>query len=180
MYDDQHLILRPATAQDLTALLSLMDSILGWLVERGRTEQWGAVPFSQIPGFPQRFQEWTSQGAITVAERGGTPVGLLALAPAVPPHIPPGLLPQNTLFVHVIMSDRGPAGQGVGQALLEEASRRAEAHQAPGVALDHWAGNADLDRIYDKHGYVKVGEYTVEKDGRTTLNTVRILHLQSA
>ncbi|MEV0617394.1 GNAT family N-acetyltransferase [Nonomuraea sp. NPDC050404] len=180
MPDDQHLILRPATAQDLTALLALMDSILGWLVARGRTEQWGAVPFSQMPGFPERFTEWTSQGAITVAERGGNPVGLLALAPAVPPHIPSGLLPRGALFVHVIMSDRGPAGQGVGQALLAEASRRAEARQAPGVGLDHWAGNADLDRVYDKHGYVKVGEYEVNDDGRTALNSVRIRHLQPA
>ncbi|WP_052423226.1 GNAT family N-acetyltransferase [Nonomuraea candida] len=177
MSDDQHLTLRPATTRDVPALLSLMDSILAWLVARGRTEQWGTVPFSRIPGFENNLTEWTSRGVITVAERGGAPVGVLALAPAVPPHIPSGLLPPGALFVHTVMSARGPAGRGAGEALLREASRRAEAQGAPGVGLDHWAGSPELDRIYDRHGYVKVGEYKSEKDGRAVLNTVRIRHL---
>jgi GNAT superfamily N-acetyltransferase len=178
MSDDQHLTLRTATAQDIPALLSLMDSILTWLVARGRAEQWGTVPFSRIPGFTNRFTQWTSQGVITLAERAGTPAGLLALAPAIPPHIPAGSLPEGTLFVHTVMSDRGPTGKGAGQLLLNEAIRQAAVRGAPGVGLDHWAGSTELDRIYDKHGFARVGTYEAkEEDGRRVLNTVRIHHL---
>ncbi|MBB6550818.1 GNAT family N-acetyltransferase [Nonomuraea rubra] len=178
MSDDQHLTLRPATTRDVPALLALMDAILTWLVARGRTEQWGTVPFSRLPGFPELFTGWTSQGAITTAERGGTCVGLLALAPAPPPYIPPGLIPGGAVFIHTIMSARGPAGHGVGHALLEEAARRAGAQGAPALALDHWAGSAELDQIYDKHGFVKTGEYEDDQDGGPAkLNTVRVRHL---
>ncbi|MEV1003132.1 GNAT family N-acetyltransferase [Nonomuraea sp. NPDC050202] len=178
MSDDQHLTLRPATTQDIPALLALMDSVLTWLVARGRTEQWGTVPFSRLPGFPELFTGWTSQGAITTAERGGPCVGLLALAPAPPPRIPPGLIPEGALFIHTIMSARGPTGRGVGRALLAEAARQARAHGAPALGLDHWAGSAELDQIYDKHGFVKAGECEGGKAGpTTTLNTVRARHL---
>ncbi|GAA4930183.1 GNAT superfamily N-acetyltransferase [Nonomuraea thailandensis] len=178
MSDDQHLILRPATTHDIPALLALMDSVLTWLVARGHTEQWGTVPFSRIPGFPELFTGWTSQGAITTAERGDTCVGLLALAPAPPPRIPPGLIPDGALFIHTIMSTRSPAGQGVGHALLEEAARQARSHGSPALGLDHWAGSAELDQIYDKHGFARTGDYEDGKDGlTTTLNTVRVRHL---
>ncbi|UBU08295.1 GNAT family N-acetyltransferase [Nonomuraea gerenzanensis] len=180
MSDDQHITLRPATPHDIPALLALMDSVLAWLVARGRTEQWGTVPFSRIPGFPELFTTWTAQGAITTAERATTCVGLLALAPTPPPRIPPSLIPDGALFIHTVMSARGPSGQGVGRALLEEAARQAESSGAPAVGLDHWAESAELDRIYEQHGFVKAGTCEETKDGRTTLNTVRVRHLSPA
>lgn len=63
---------RQATAADTLALMSLMDSVLKWLVARGRPEQWGKTPFSQLPGFSERFADWVSQGVVTLAERNGT------------------------------------------------------------------------------------------------------------
>ncbi|MGR6918888.1 GNAT family N-acetyltransferase [[Actinomadura] parvosata] len=177
MSHDQHLTLRPATTQDVPALLALMDSILTWLVAQGRPQQWGTVPFSRMPGFPELFASWVSQGAITTAQRDGTCVGLLALAQAPPPHIPPELIPADALFIHTVMSARGASGRGVGQALLHEAERQARACGAPALGLDHWAGSRELDRIYDKHGFTKTGEYENTEDGRTTHNTVRVRHL---
>ncbi|GAA2208347.1 GNAT family N-acetyltransferase [Nonomuraea monospora] len=174
MSDNQHITVRPATTHDIPALLTLMDSVLTWLVARGRAEQWGTVPFSRIPGFPDLFTGWTAQGAVTTAERGDTCVGLLALAPAPPPRIPRGLIPDDAAFIHTVMSVRGPSGRGVGRALLEEAAHRAEASGAPALGLDHWAGSAELDRVYDQHGFVKVGTCEDHANGRPTLNTVRV------
>jgi hypothetical protein len=105
---DRQISLRQATADDTPALLSLMDSVLEWLVAHGRSDQWGTVPFSQIPGFPKRVTDWVSQGVITLAERNGKCVGFLAAAPLVPPRIPTGLVPEGSMFVHTVMSDRGP------------------------------------------------------------------------
>ncbi|TMR96493.1 GNAT family N-acetyltransferase [Nonomuraea basaltis] len=175
---DRRITLRPATAEDVPALVSLMDAVLGWLVERGRTEQWGTVPFSRIPGFPERVADWTSQGVITLAERDHACVGLLAAAPMVPPRIPAGLVTEGAMFVHTVMSDRGPGGRGVGSALMEEAERRARAYGAPALALDHWAGSAELARVYDGFGYVLAGECEDEQeDGRKVRNAVRVRRL---
>ncbi|GLW07871.1 hypothetical protein Misp01_30010 [Microtetraspora sp. NBRC 13810] len=171
--------LRPATVADVAALLTLMDSVHAWLITRNRPEQWGTVPFSRIPGFPDRVTEWTRQDVITLAERDGRCVGLLATAPVIPPRIPAGTVPDGSMFIHTVMTDRGPDGHGVGTALLKEAERLAQAHGAPALALDHWAGSPELDHLYAKHGYVKVTEYTDEQAGQPTRNAVRVHSLHS-
>ncbi|MFI0485562.1 GNAT family N-acetyltransferase [Actinomadura sp. 9N215] len=169
--------LRQATTPDVPALLSLMDSVLKWLVAQGRPQQWGTVPFSQKPGFPDRVADWTSQGVVTIAERESTCVGLLAAAPMIPPRIPAGTVPDGSLFIYTVMTDRGPDGRGVGSALLAHAEHLARTHHAPALALDHWADSPELGRIYDEHGYVTAAEYTDEQAGTTIRNLVRIRHL---
>ncbi|GII84639.1 hypothetical protein Ssi03_26290 [Sphaerisporangium siamense] len=171
--------LRPATPDDVPALLSLMDSVHAWLITQGRSEQWGTVPFSRIPGFPGRVTDWTRQGVITLAERADRCVGMLAAAPGTPPRIPAGAVPGGSLFIHTVMADRGPGGHGVGSALLEEAERLARAHDAPALALDHWADSPELGRIYEKYGYGKTVEYTDEHDGKPVRNTVRVRYLNT-
>lgn len=169
--------LRLATARDVPALLSLMDAVLKWLVAQGRPEQWGTVPFSQKPGFPDRVADWTSQGVVTIAERESACVGLLAAAPMIPPHIPGGIVPGGSLFIYTVMTDRGPDGRGVGAALLAHAEHLARTHRAPAIALDHWADSPELGRVYNAHGFITAAEYTVEQDGNTVRNLVRIRDL---
>lgn len=102
---------------------------------------------------------------------------MLAAAPMVPPRIPAGTVPGGSMFIHTLMTDRGPGGQGAGAALLTEAERLARAHGAPALALDHWAGSPELGRLYDEHRYVKVTEYTGEQDGEPVRNAVRVRFL---
>ncbi|MDG4824853.1 GNAT family N-acetyltransferase [Asanoa sp. WMMD1127] len=176
---EQPIRLRVAAPADLPRLLELMDSVLSWLVARGRTQQWGDVPFSRIPGFPDRVADWIAQRVITLAERGTDCVGILAMAPVVPQRIPAGLVPASAMFVHTVMTERGPRGRGVGSLLMQEAERQARAASAPAVALDHWAGSDELQRIYHKHGYTPVGEYNDERANAPTRNVVQVLHLPS-
>lgn len=176
---DAAIRLRSATSSDAAALLSLMDSVHAWLVAQGRHEQWGTVPFSQIPGFPARVSDWAGQGVVTLAERDGRCVGMLAAAPMVPSRIPAAAAPAGSMFIHTVMTDRSPDGRNVGAALLAEAERLARTHHSAALALDHWADSPELGRIYDKHGYVKVTEYTDESDGRTIRNAVRVRYLES-
>ncbi|MFI9551076.1 GNAT family N-acetyltransferase [Nonomuraea endophytica] len=166
--------LRPATPDDVPALLALMDSVHAWLIAQDLPEQWGTVPFSRIPGFPGRVAEWTGLGVVTLAERDSRQVGMLAAAPATPPRIPSATVPDGSMFIHTVMTDRGPAGRGVGSALMAEAERLARTHGAPALALDHWADSPVLGRLYDEHGYNKVAEYFDEHDVRTTVR-VRLL-----
>ncbi|MFD9949253.1 GNAT family N-acetyltransferase [Nonomuraea sp. NPDC059023] len=167
--------LRPAAPGDVPALLALMDSVHAWLITQDLPEQWGTVPFSRIPGFAGRVAEWTGLGVVTLAERDGRQVGMLAAAPAIPPRIPPAAVPGGSMFIHTVLTDRGPAGRGVGPVLMAEAERLARTHGAPALALDHWAGSPVLGRLYEGHGYTKVAEYAGEHDVRTT---VRVRHLR--
>ncbi len=179
---DQPIRLRVATAADLPALLELMDAVLGWLVTRDRKQQWGDVPFSRIPGFPDRVADWVEQGVITLAECGTDCLGMLAVAPVVPPRIPAGLVPAGSMFVHTVMTERGSRGRGVGSLLMREAERRARAASAPALALDHWAGSDELHRIYREHGYATVGEYDDDRQAGApkVRNVVRVRHLLDA
>ncbi|MFC4062875.1 GNAT family N-acetyltransferase [Planomonospora corallina] len=157
-----------------------MDSVHAWLIARDRPEQWGTVPFSRIPGFPDRVADWTRQNVITLAERDSRCVGMLAAAPMIPPRIPTGTVPDGSMFIHTVMTERGPAGHGVGAALLKEAERLARAHGAPALALDHWADSPELSRLYEEHGYIKVAEYTDEQAGNPIRNAVRIHSLRAS
>lgn len=171
--------LRPATADDVPALLALMDMVLEWLVARGRPAQWGTTPFSRLPGFPDRLVGWIASGVVTVAERDGHLVGAMAAASMVPPRVPPGLVPDGSMFVHTVLSDRGPAGRGVGTALLAEAERLARAQGAPALGLDHWAGSPELAQLYDRYGYVQVGEYVDDRNGTPVSIVVRVRPLSA-
>jgi GNAT superfamily N-acetyltransferase len=124
--------------------------------------------------------DWVSQGVVTLAERDGTCVGLLAAAPAVPSRIPTGVVPAGSMFVYTVLSDRGRRGRGVGRALLQRAEDLAKAGGAPAMALDHWAGSAELSRIYDGYGYVRVADYIDLQDGKSVHNVVRVRPISPA
>jgi hypothetical protein len=103
---------RPAVADDVPAILGLVDAAVAWLVGRGRAGQWGAAPLSATPGFADRAAEWVAAGVVTVAESDGRCVGALAAADGVPPYVPDGLVPAAALYVYTIVTDRGLAAVG--------------------------------------------------------------------
>lgn len=55
------------------------------------------------------------------------------------------------MFVHTVMTERGPLGRGVGSPLMREAEWQSQAASAP--ALHHWAGSDELGRIHREYGY---------------------------
>lgn len=59
--------LRPGNADDLPALLELMDTAIEWLVSLGRTGQWGTEPTSARPNWIKRFAEVVSSDGLWVA-----------------------------------------------------------------------------------------------------------------
>ena len=48
------LTLRPAAEADVEPLLALVDSVVAWLVARGRAGQWGSASMSESPRFRRR------------------------------------------------------------------------------------------------------------------------------
>jgi hypothetical protein len=115
------LTLRPATPADGEPLLDLVDGVVAWLVTRGRPGQWGARPLSGHAGFRDRTAAGIAAGLVTVAVRDGAVVGAILLDRVAPAYVPAGLVPPGALYVHTLVSDRGPAGVGAGRLLLHHA-----------------------------------------------------------
>lgn len=175
------LTIRKAAPADAPVLLALMETVQRWLSDQDRTEQWGSTPFTRIPGFTERFARWVDQGVITVAERNGRAVGVMAAAPAVPSQVPSGTAPEGSLFIHTVLTDRDAPGRGVGAVLMAEAERQARRIEAPAIALAHWAGSEELSSVYRGYGFDVAGEYDEpESGGRATRQVLRVKLLPTA
>ncbi|MFJ6941167.1 GNAT family N-acetyltransferase [Streptomyces sp. NPDC101132] len=156
--------IRPGGPDDAPALLDMLDGAVAWMNARGNTEQWGTTPYSQKPGGPARVLRYTTENAPFVAERDGTPVGVLVLdsgpSPAMP--VPPAGEPER--YVRLLVTDRAHAGRGIGAALL---ARAAEETRRAGVDLlrvDCWAGGGgELVAWYRRNGFTPAGSF--DSDG---------------
>jgi GNAT superfamily N-acetyltransferase len=156
------LTLRPAAEADVEPLLALVDSVVAWLVARGRAGQWGSASMSESPEFRRRTAEFVAAGKVTVADRDGTVVGAIVLDADHPPYLPPGVVPPDALYVHTLVSDRTPAGSGAGALLLDHARSRAADRSVP-LALDHWSGSPELAALYERAGFAEVGSFTLDR-----------------
>jgi hypothetical protein len=165
------LTLRPATPADVPPLLDLVDGVVAWLLARGRSGQWGARPVSEHAGFRDRTAAGVAAGQVTVAVRDGAGVGAILLDRVLPAYVPAGLVPPGALYVHTLVSDRGPAGTGAGRLLLDHAVTSAA--RGP-LALDHWAGSPELADLYSRAGYVAVGSFVLDQRGEPWTGTVRV------
>jgi ribosomal-protein-alanine N-acetyltransferase len=132
--------IHPLTEEGLPAALDLFEAVAAeglWLateapIDRRETAaRWRALVA-------------TGEGTILVAEEGGAPVGLAALAGRRAPEL--GML---------VRRDR--RGRGVGGALLEAAIDAARAAGADAVVLHVFAHNAAARALYARRGFAEVG-----------------------
>jgi hypothetical protein len=165
------IILRRASAADVEPLLALMDDVVAWLVARGRSGQWGARPLSENAGFRDRTAAGIGAGLVTVAVRAGAVVGAIMLDRGQPAYVPAGLVPEDALYVHTLVSARTEAGAGAGRLLLDDAVSGAAGGP---MALDHWSGSPELAAVYEKAGFVAVGSFELEQGGEPWPGTVRV------
>jgi GNAT superfamily N-acetyltransferase len=89
----------------------------------------------------------------------------------------PGLAPvlakadaeENPIYLEVLISDfrTGASRKGAGAALTERAKQYCKARGAKALYLDCWSGNdGNLCRYYLSQGFVSVGDFCAEKEGR--------------
>jgi len=69
--------LRRATVDDAPTLVALYDEAVAWLAGRGRTDQWGSTPFSELPDVVALIRSRTAVGTFTVDLLGGPYHGCL-------------------------------------------------------------------------------------------------------
>jgi GNAT superfamily N-acetyltransferase len=150
---------RIGCAADAPAVLGFFDRAIAWLVERGRTGQWGSAPFSSEPRQVERVHGWAGSGGLRIAEIDGTPVGAMVLGTA-PPYVHPAREPE--LYLLVFITDRRYAGRGVGRVLLDRAAVEAVGGGTPLLRVDCWAGgDGELVRYYEGAGFTPTERFTV-------------------
>jgi GNAT superfamily N-acetyltransferase len=148
--------IRPGGIEDEAAVLALFDETIDWLVQRGLIGQWGEQPFSERPDMRERVRETLSDNEVRIAEHDGRPVGVLAVG-ACPPYVPGNPVPE--LYVMLLLSSRGLAGQRIGARLLELACQLARQRGRRMVRVDCWADSPRLVKFYEDEGFKRHGRY---------------------
>ncbi|MEV6758484.1 GNAT family N-acetyltransferase [Streptomyces sp. NPDC051214] len=156
MNDTTHGIrIRPGGLADSPAVLHMLDSAVGWMNERGNTEQWGTTPYSQKPGGVARVERYLTENVPYIAELDGTPVGALVLdsGPSAQMPIAPAEEPER--YVRLLVSDRRHAGLGVGAVLLAHAAEETRRAGVELLRVDCWAGGrGELVAFYERNGFI--------------------------
>ncbi|GAA2305959.1 GNAT family N-acetyltransferase [Actinomadura luteofluorescens] len=145
---------------DAPAMLAMLDGAVAWLAANGRTGQWGSEPWSRDPRRVERITGIARDDEIWVAEVGGRPAGVMAVAPGPPHYVAPAEEPE--LYITLLVTDRAFAGHGVGGALIAKARGEAEAKGVGLLRVDCYGGDdGRLVEYYRGNGFETDAAFTV-------------------
>lgn len=146
--------IRPAGPADAEAVLGLFDEAVAWMNAQGNTEQWGTVPWSELPKRRETVEGWCASPGAWIAETpAGRAGGFLAVG-APPAYAPPPPQPGPELYVGALVGSRAADARGYGRALLRHADALAVAAGIRELRVDCFAGrDGSLVRFYESAGY---------------------------
>ena len=156
--------IRLAGAEDLGAVLAVLDGTVEWLVAQGRTGQWGTQPWSSQPALVERIEGRIERGEARVAVLDGEVAGVVSVSGTVPSYVDPAAEPE--LYVNLLATERRFKGRSVGSALLDEARAEARRRGLALVRVDCYAGDdGKLKAYYRSQGFTEVEPFTVTRTG---------------
>ncbi len=168
--------IRPGRVGDAAVILDLLDKAVSWLVEQGRTDQWGAHPASQNARFVERAEAWEAGDGLYVALVDGEPVGALVVGERMS-YV--SAADVSELYVQFLVVDRARKGHRIGTRLLEHAQKLAEAAEVDQLRVDCFRGpDRALVEYYRSQGFRLDEEFTVERTdqpdwpGQTLVKTI--------
>lgn len=151
---------RTGSIDDTDAVLALFDANVAWLVERGRSAQWGSEPWSGSPKLVAFVRDLLASGVVTIAEIGGDVVGASVVTDHPMPYVPALAEPER--YLKLLIASPAHRGQKIGRRLIELAR---ESTLADGVGLlrvDCWAGgDRRLVAYYTSEGFTPTQEIEV-------------------
>jgi GNAT superfamily N-acetyltransferase len=151
---------RVGSVADVPAVLRLLDGAVAWLVERGRTGQWGTEPWSASPARVERIRGLVAAGELLLLEDDGAALAALVHGPDAMPYVPAAEGPED--YVQLLVAD--PASRGAGRRLLDESWERARAAGLERQRVDCYAGDdGRLVQVYEDAGFTRT--VAVDVDG---------------
>ncbi|MBQ1038766.1 GNAT family N-acetyltransferase [Micromonospora zamorensis] len=139
---------------DAPAVLTMLDSAVAWMNDRGNTEQWGTTPFSEKPERVELVDRYLTESLPFIAEMDGTPAAALVLDAGPDPKAPIAPAAEPERYVRLLVSDRRFAGRSLGSALLAHAVNETRRAGVRLLRVDCWAGGGgELVAFYERHGF---------------------------
>ncbi|WP_406861632.1 GNAT family N-acetyltransferase [Streptomyces sp. HUAS MG47] len=155
------LTIRKGGADDVPAILAMLDSAVVWLNARGNTEQWGTEPWSARASSVERVKEIVASGTPWIAELDGRPAGTVTLTPHPTPYVEP--VDEPEVYVHLLVTDARCHGRGVGAALLAHAVEETRRQGVSLLRVDCYAGGEGrLVEFYEDQGFTRTQAFTVK------------------
>ena len=105
---------RTGSSEDTDAVIALFDANVAWLVERGRSDQWGSEPFSENPKLVGFARDLLSSGLVTIAEIDGAVIGASVVTDHPMPYVPAIEEPERYLKLLIA----SPAHRGKRSAIV--------------------------------------------------------------
>jgi GNAT superfamily N-acetyltransferase len=161
--ESDHVIIRQGRSSDGHAILSLWDPAIAWMVARGQPEQWGTEPASSRRRTREQVESWLGEPGLRIAEIDGEPAGASVIVAAPPPHVP--ATPLRETYLYFLISHREHAGNDIGGRLVRLAAADARAAGSEVLRVDCWAGAPALVSWYERQGFVRSDNFTVDVRG---------------
>lgn len=151
---------RAGSSDDTEDVLALFDANIAWLVERGRSEQWGSEPWSGNPKMETFVRDLLADGVVTIADINGDVVGASIVTDHPMPYVPAIAEPER--YLKLLIASPAHRGQKIGHRLIELARQRTVAEGIGLLRVDCWSGgDRRLVAYYESEGFVPAEEIEV-------------------
>lgn len=91
--------IRPGRGGDGSAVLTIWDAAIAWMVERGQAKQWGTELASELPRCREMVREWETGPGLRIAELDGQVVGASVVISQPPEHVSPAIRRETYLLL---------------------------------------------------------------------------------
>jgi GNAT superfamily N-acetyltransferase len=152
--------LREGSIGDLDSIMILFDDAVVWLVENGRSAQWGSEPWSIDEKKVAFVRNMLDHGTTIIAELDGDIVGTTIFGPDRITYAP--AVDEPEIYIHLLISSPASRGHGIGAKLLEAVRTETIARGISLLRVDCWAGgDRKLVSYYEQAGFTPSVEVPV-------------------
>ena len=151
---------RTGSIEGTDSVMALLDANVAWLVERGRSAQWGSEPWSGAPRLVEFVRDLLSSGVVTIAEMDGEVVGTSVVTDHPMPYVPAADEPER--YLKLLIATPAYRGHKIGHRLIERARELTVSDGVNLLRVDCWAGgDRRLVSYYMSEGFTPTQEIEV-------------------
>lgn len=154
------LTFRTGSPDDTDAIMALFDANVAWLVERGRTRQWGSEPWSIDPKKKEFVRDLLASGVVTIAEIDGEVVGASVVSDHPMSYVPS--LEEDERYLKLLIASPAYRGSKIGHHLIARSREHTLAAGVDLLRVDCWSGgDRRLVDYYIGEGFTPTEEVEV-------------------
>jgi predicted N-acetyltransferase YhbS len=154
------LTFRTGSPEDTDAIMALFDANVAWLVDHGRTEQWGSEPWSIDSKKVEFVRGMLATGVVTIAEINGEVVGASVVSDRPMPYVPSA--EEEERYLKLLIASPAHRGSKIGHQLIQRAREHTVAAGVHLLRVDCWSGgDRRLVDYYIGQGFTPTQEIEV-------------------